>query len=556
MARETAGNKWYPAIQNRITLLFQLTATLIAYHIREVDIPVNSTPRALYNVAFGHILIQLKKCAVTTRLVSGIRRPAKRRVNMPKMTCLVGLVLLMNVRACVVLIDYDDKLQGETDYSESPRPILNLVAGGEDGSQFAVLRVSHGGGELPIQVNVGAILGEGFSLDTDMENICEVGTVETPAENELAPKEYCLIGIEYQSQNIGHKGESTVIVTPGNGALGLTNSWRLIGHTVAPSQLTLAPQTTNDFGFVSSGHIENLLFDVIYSGASPASVDVAATEASLPAPFGFAGGAFPGTAGTCGTQIDSDCTLELAFSPATMGIYEGGVVLHYHNGVNVSTTDASLVGLGDEEISFASAYVENVTRNFLDKLPGEPIYFSETQTITSFHLWGDDLLDVHYFPNLTEIFLAYVDSTDLMAIAELKKLTYIFCTEHSLTDLSVFANFNQLHTLRIEYGGPGNYIDDLSPLAALPSLKFLQFFGTNVINISGLDGLTLDFLDLHHCDVLGLGSLADSESFFAAEIDLRESYFNCNSSEDLASLSKLRYKGMTVVTHCEEPSPL
>ena len=47
-------------------------------------------------------------------------------------------------------------------------------------------------------------------------------------------------------------------------------------------------------------------------------MDVEATDIStlsLPAPFSYKGGSYPGTGGTCGTSIADDCTIVLSFTP-------------------------------------------------------------------------------------------------------------------------------------------------------------------------------------------------------------------------------------------------
>ena len=79
-----------------------------------------------------------------------------------------------------------------------------------------------------------------------------------------------------------------------------------------------ASQSTIDFGTVASGATKNLIIYV--ENISPAKADFIAS-AALAAPFGYIGGAFPGTAGTCTATLNSgaNCTLSLK-TPARAGL--------------------------------------------------------------------------------------------------------------------------------------------------------------------------------------------------------------------------------------------
>ena len=73
----------------------------------------------------------------------------------------------------------------------------------------------------------------------------------------------------------------------------------------------------------------------------------------LPEPFGFVGGAFPGTGGTCGAAIAAgrDCTIVVRFSPPEAKVYQGiafGVVYAppMYTDMDDDTADCGLDSIG------------------------------------------------------------------------------------------------------------------------------------------------------------------------------------------------------------------
>jgi hypothetical protein len=70
--------------------------------------------------------------------------------------------------------------------------------------------------------------------------------------------------------------------------------------------------------------------------------------AGIESPFGFNGGAWPGTGGTCMDTLAPDgyCQIELAFAPATLGPVGGAITIDYDNGDAAAQVVLSLTGAG------------------------------------------------------------------------------------------------------------------------------------------------------------------------------------------------------------------
>lgn len=98
---------------------------------------------------------------------------------------------------------------------------------------------------------------------------------------------------------------------------------------------TLAQVTTVDFGAArlnTSADKEVLIGNIGKLEATSLGSD---DSAALAAPFGFKGGTFPGTGGTCGSSLQGGaiCSIVLTFSPTTEGTYSSTFKLKYSNGL-------------------------------------------------------------------------------------------------------------------------------------------------------------------------------------------------------------------------------
>lgn len=75
---------------------------------------------------------------------------------------------------------------------------------------------------------------------------------------------------------------------------------------------------------------------------------------SIPGDFSFPGG-YPGTDGTCGTELGAgeSCRLDLRFGPNRIGPVESSLIIEYYDGVNLAsptqTDELALIGAGQGE---------------------------------------------------------------------------------------------------------------------------------------------------------------------------------------------------------------
>lgn len=126
-------------------------------------------------------------------------------------------------------------------------------------------------------------------------------------------------------------------------------NWILAGAPNDPitgnATLAISNGPTYDFGTVTSGVVKDQTLTVTNSGTRAATA-VAGT--ALTAPFSFKGGAYPGTGGTCGTNLApaSTCTLVVRFSPSAAAVSQGTLRLSYIDNSTSRTVSLALRGTG------------------------------------------------------------------------------------------------------------------------------------------------------------------------------------------------------------------
>ena len=89
---------------------------------------------------------------------------------------------------------------------------------------------------------------------------------------------------------------------------------------------------------------EGTLYVINAGGASATSMSGTVTGDY----FAFKGGTYPGIGGTCGSSlaIDTECTLEVEFSPEAAGSFTGSATLNYGNGQQSAIVNRTLIGTG------------------------------------------------------------------------------------------------------------------------------------------------------------------------------------------------------------------
>ena len=145
---------------------------------------------------------------------------------------------------------------------------------------------------------------------------------------------------------------ATATLTPGTLTLGYfdgaatQSATRAIqGTGLAIAAVTISDGPTFDYGAVADGAIGSHTFTITNSGGDAATSLV---PFALAAPFQFAGGTYPGIAGTCGASLAAaaSCTVVVTFAPTATGLVTGSLELSYSDGVGPATTTVALQGTG------------------------------------------------------------------------------------------------------------------------------------------------------------------------------------------------------------------
>ncbi len=109
--------------------------------------------------------------------------------------------------------------------------------------------------------------------------------------------------------------------------------------------LTISESDPFSFGTVVVGGNSTQIFTINNTGTGTAT---SMAEVGLAAPFGFSGGAFPGTSGTCGATLApaATCTIEVEFAPTSAGIANDTISISYNDGAGIQNVNRDVTGTG------------------------------------------------------------------------------------------------------------------------------------------------------------------------------------------------------------------
>jgi hypothetical protein len=132
----------------------------------------------------------------------------------------------------------------------------------------------------------------------------------------LAAGASCLIEVSFAPGGTGFASD-TILIDYNDGVATQQASRNVQGNAVAPASLTISESDPYDFGLVATGGSNSHLFTVTNSGGFQAT---AISEVGLAAPFQFVGGSYPGTGGTCGTNLPpaGTCFLNISYNPTVV----------------------------------------------------------------------------------------------------------------------------------------------------------------------------------------------------------------------------------------------
>lgn len=150
--------------------------------------------------------------------------------------------------------------------------------------------------------------------------------------------------VEYAPTTVGSHS-SSLSMSYNNGTESRTASQTLTGESVAQAILSKSETGSFDFGATTSGSVLDKTITLFNAGGSTATSLAFSFDSST---FGFKGGAFPGTGGTCSTQMaaGSNCTIVIQFRPQSLGNHSGVMTMNYHDGLRTQTDLLDLKGTG------------------------------------------------------------------------------------------------------------------------------------------------------------------------------------------------------------------
>ncbi len=120
--------------------------------------------------------------------------------------------------------------------------------------------------------------------------------------------------------------------------------------------LSFHPTTTLNFGSVLIGQTSDpQLLEVRHTSGELSATSL---SASLDSNYRFTGGSYPGTSGTCGTELapGASCLMEVTFMPNTSGTVTRNATLSYYNGAIGQSATRSLTGSSNGKPAFSGDY--------------------------------------------------------------------------------------------------------------------------------------------------------------------------------------------------------
>ncbi|MCB0405433.1 MAG: choice-of-anchor D domain-containing protein [Bdellovibrionales bacterium] len=142
--------------------------------------------------------------------------------------------------------------------------------------------------------------------------------------------------------------DTAVLTATDNAGLLTAGSLTVTVNSPLVAVLEISEDPSYDFGTVAVGNTSDHSFTVSNTGNNPATDMKEAIGAALVTPFGFKGGSYPGTGGTCVTSLNqgSSCTIVVSFAPSSQANFSDSVTLSYNNSSSEQTVARLLSGTG------------------------------------------------------------------------------------------------------------------------------------------------------------------------------------------------------------------
>lgn len=176
-------------------------------------------------------------------------------------------------------------------------------------------------------------------------------------------------------------------------------------------------------------------------------------------------------------------------------------------------------------------------------------------TLNNMDLTDDDVKDLKYMVNLTELYVYQNNITDISFVKGLTSLETLSLFNNNVSDLSPLAglisikdlylranNITDISALDGLYGLEvldlsENKVSDITPLAELRNINLLRLNDNNISDISALSGMKkIDRLHLHNNNISDIAPLSNMA-------DLTEVYLDNNNVADIEPLMTLTSLG-------------
>ncbi len=191
-------------------------------------------------------------------------------------------------------------------------------------------------------------------------------------------------------------------------------------------------------------------------------------------------------------------------------------------------------------------------------------------TLNNLGLTNEDIADLKYMLNLTELHIYQNNISDLSCIQGLTKLRTLSLFKNNISDLTPIGGLTNLTTLHLR----SNNITDISPLKNLTNLTNLDLSDNSISDISALAGMKgMKLLKLNDNKIRDIGALNDMSLMDRVHLQnneitditplwrmsaVTEIYLENNQITDITILSELRTLGWLKLSNnpIEDLSPI
>lgn len=194
---------------------------------------------------------------------------------------------------------------------------------------ISAISISGGGLAAPFSFKGGSYPGTGGNCGTTL------GALGNPP---------CTIYVTFSPTSAGAFAD-TLDLSYFDGSTMVSVSRDLSGTGAAAASLVISDGVTYDYGSITSGTTSDHAFVITNVGSTSAT---SMMGAAIGSGFGYKGGSYPGTGGTCGTVLaaSSNCTVMVTFSPSSAGAYSSTLTINFNDGSGVQAATRSIVGTG------------------------------------------------------------------------------------------------------------------------------------------------------------------------------------------------------------------